>query len=146
MLTMPIESEPRLGLSQCFALLKAVEDLESVTSRIYSQCEECFRSTIAAYHGQAAPASPHKLLKTMSSMASANSFSLLGSSMSDSQNGGDKRGGVAFAKHQSEKRGWDWRKGFGRDAKGEDVLRILRQMLAKHIARYWIDKEKLTAL
>ena len=36
------------------------------------------------------------------------------------------------------KRGWDWRKGLEKDAKGEDVLRILRLGLAKDIAKHWV--------
>ena len=35
-------------------------------------------------------------------------------------------------------RGWDWRAGLPSDAKGEDVLRILRLSVAKEIARNWI--------
>lgn len=116
-----------------------MEDLESVTSRIYDQCDNCFRSTMAAYHSQTVPTSPQKLLKAMSSMNSASSFSLLGSSMSDLQNSGDIGGGKEVAKDKVEERGWDWRKGLSRDAKGKDVLRILRRMLAKHIARHCIQ-------
>ena len=42
---------------------------------------------------------------------------------------------------EGRKRGWDWRKGLAENAKGEDVLRILRVGLAKDIARHWISEE-----
>lgn len=127
-----------LSLSQCFALLKAIEDLQTVTSRVYAQCEECFRSTLDAYQGRRAPASSRELLKkTMSSMSS--SFSLVGSSMLDSESSNGIGRSRALVKPQEDKkRGWDWRKGLAEDAKGEDVLRMLRLGLAKDIAKHWI--------
>ena len=126
-------------LSQSFAILKAIEDLQTVTSRVYAQCEECFRSTLAAYQGRRTPASSRELLKkTMSSMSS--SFSIVGSSMLDSESSNGVGSSRALAKPQEEKRGWDWRKGLAENATGEDVLRILRLGLAKDIARHWISE------
>lgn len=57
---------------------------------------------------------------------------------SESSNGiGSSR---ALVKSQEDKeRGWDWRKGLAKGAKGEDVLRILRLGLAKDISRHWIS-------
>lgn len=47
----------------------------------------------------------------------------------------------ALVKPREDKtRGWDWRKGMAEDAKGEDVLRVLRLGLAKDIARHWISE------
>lgn len=37
------------------------------------------------------------------------------------------------------KRGWDWRKGMRKDAKGQDVLRLLRAGLAQDLAKGWIE-------
>lgn len=37
------------------------------------------------------------------------------------------------------KRGWDWRGTVGREASGEEVLRMLRLGLAEEISRAWID-------
>lgn len=129
-----------LSLPQSFALLKAIEDLQTVTSRVYLQCEECFRSTLDAYQGRRAPAPSRELLKkTMSSMSS--SFSLVGSSMLNSETSNGTGSSRALVKPQEEKkRGWDWRKGLAEDAKGEDVLRILRLGLANEIARHWISE------
>ena len=75
------------------SLLKAIEDLSTVTTRIYNQCEEFLRSSLASHHGRAALSSPRTLLKKqMSSMTSrdsgaigtgsqSGSFSLIGSSL-----------------------------------------------------------------
>lgn len=129
-----------LSLPQCFALLKAIEDLQTVTSRVYAQCEACFRSTLDAYQGRRAPAPSRELLKkTMSSMSS--SFSLVGSSMLDSGSSNGIGGSGALVKpEEDEKRGWDWRKGLPEGATDEDVLRILRLGLAKDIARHWLNE------
>ncbi|KAL9104510.1 MAG: hypothetical protein Q9163_000541 [Psora crenata] len=130
-----------LSLRQCFLLLKAVEDLETVTGDVYGECEECFHTALIAYQGNASPASPRQLLKTMSSMTSASSFSLVGSSMLDSQTS-KGNSGAFVASQQQEKRGWDWRKGTARDAKASDVLRILRLGLARDIVRQWLDDDE----
>lgn len=37
------------------------------------------------------------------------------------------------------KRGWDWRHDLEREAKGDDVLRMLRLGLAKEISRAWVE-------
>jgi len=130
-----------LPLPLCFALLKAIEDLENVTSRVYAQCEEFFRSTLAACQGRVAPPSPRRLFKkTMSSMTSASSFSLVGSSMLQSESSGMSSSKAVVKSGEEEKRGWDWRTGLGEDAKGEDVLRILRLGLAKDIAKHWMSE------
>lgn len=87
-----IENPPVLTLPQCFSLLKAIEDLSTVTSRIFLRCEEFYRSTMASHHGRAALAPPRQLLKKqMSSMNSggggagsgsgSGSFSLISSFM-----------------------------------------------------------------
>ena len=134
------EAKSVFSLSQCFALLKAIEDLQTVTPRVYAQCEACFRSTLDAYQGRCVPASSRELLKkTMSSMSS--SFSLVGSSMLDSESSNGIGSSRALIKSQEDKkRGWDWRKGLAESAEGADVLRILRLGLAKDIARHWISE------
>lgn len=91
-----IESERLLSQTQCFTLLKSIEDIQTVTPRIYRQCEECFRSTLAAAHGFQLAPSPRELLKkTVSNMTSSSGFSLVGSSMIDSRTsiGGSGPGG-----------------------------------------------------
>lgn len=149
-LTPPIESKRILSLPQCFALLKAIEDLQTVTPRVYAQCEECFRSTLAAAHGtQKAPSPQDMLRKTVSSMTSSSVFSLVGSSMleSETNTGGTGSGSEVMVKKPNDdgkvgggvKRGWDWRGLVGREVSGEEVLRTMRLGLAKEISKAWIE-------
>ena len=136
------EPKTTLSLRQCFALLKAIEDLQTVTSRIYKQCEECFRATLAAFEGRGASAAPRELLKkSISSLTSAGSFSLVGSSMLDSKTSDAFGSRASFQPEDTNSRGWDWRKGLAKEAQGQDVLRILRLGLAKDIARHWVTDE-----
>ena len=53
-----IENTPVLSMSQQFTILSAIEDLETVTPRVYSQCEECFRSALIEYHSSERASSP----------------------------------------------------------------------------------------
>ena len=151
----PTEPKSLLTTSQIFSLLKAVEDLQTVTSRVYAQCEECFQSTIAAAHGSQPSSSPRAMLKKgISSTTSSSGFSLLGSSVMEhsatSANGSNRKGGqgsmgssgVIVPGGEEGKRGWDWRMGVGREVKGEDVLRILRLGLAKEVARAWVEGDE----
>lgn len=49
---------------------------------------------------------------------------------------------VAAAKGDGDEvRGWDWRRGVGREARGEDILRVLRWGLAREISRAWVEGE-----
>lgn len=83
-------------------------------------------------------------------MTSSSGFSLVGSFMLESESsmggGGDGGGSGVMVKApkdggkgDSAKRGWDWRKGVGREALGSDVLRILRLSLARDISRAWVE-------
>ena len=142
------QSDFLLSLSQCFSLLKAIEDLQTVNRRIYEECEKCFQATLAAYRGKKAPPSPRNMLhqnmlkKKTSDMTGSFSFSLVGNSMvqSGSSGFGDSMALVSSGGGE-EKRGWDWRRGLEEGAKGEDVLRILRLGLAKDIAGHWLAGE-----
>lgn len=124
-----------------------------MTPRVYGQCEECFRSTVAAAHGFQQAPSPRELLKkTVSNMTSSSGFSLVGSCMLESgtSNGGGRTesgsgSGVLILVEEDQPheihRGWDWRKGMGRDSTGGDVLGILRLGLARDLSRGWLEGE-----
>lgn len=58
---------------------------------------------------------------------------------SESSNGTGSSGALVKPR-PDRKRGWDWRNGLAEEAKGEDVLRMLRLGLAKDIARHWISE------
>ncbi|KAL4975927.1 hypothetical protein BDW66DRAFT_61137 [Aspergillus desertorum] len=140
-----------LSPSQQFAILSAIEDLETVTPRVYAQCEECFRSTLLEYYSKQAdkssdsyilPPSPRALLKkSVSSTAPSSTFSIIGSNMLGARarsSSGSAEGSGVLVPRDSEKtpseREWDWRAELAEDAKGEDVLRMLRLGLANGLS------------
>ncbi|KAI9367168.1 hypothetical protein BJX61DRAFT_343766 [Aspergillus egyptiacus] len=138
------QSTSILTTSQQFEILSAIEDLETVTPRVYAQCEECFRSTLLQYYsskyGKAAescilPPPPRALLKkSVSSLTASSTFSIIGSDMLESartrsSSGSAEGSGVLVPRSEGtmqSEREWDWRAGLPEDTKGEDVLRMLR--------------------
>ncbi|KAF9886432.1 hypothetical protein FE257_011464 [Aspergillus nanangensis] len=142
---------PILSVSQQAAILSAIEDLETVTLRVYAQCEECFRSTLIEYQSShkatsggapssdsyVLPPSPRALLrKSVSSMTGSSTFSFIGSDMLESaRTGSTSSSGVLVPRSNEgrgpQERGWDWRAELPVDTKGEDILRMLRLGLAR---------------
>lgn len=150
-------SERELSLSQCIDLLKAIEDLQTVASSVYDQCEECFRCTLANAQPQQQkrPDAREMLKKSISNITSSSSaFSLIESEIME---GGTREStgseGVmvhmvedassAVGKRDDAQRGWDWRKGVNADASGAELLRRMRLGLARDIARAWVEGEEL---
>ena len=136
---LPFVNHPKslLSHSHIVTILKAVEDLSTVSSTISDQCEESFKSAIANVHGSAPP-SPRTMLKKSTSNMSGSQFSLIGSEMlkqSQAKSSGNSSGVLVQG---PVKRGWDWRKGFERNARGEDVLKILRLGLSKEMSKAWL--------
>ncbi|KAJ4292560.1 hypothetical protein N0V90_009223 [Kalmusia sp. IMI 367209] len=111
-----------LTLRHLYDLLAAVEDLSTAPSMIRTQCEEALRTTLAAAHEHASPNSVD--LGSVEGVSTESSTVLV------------KGGGV-----DDVKRGWDWRKGFPRGAKGEDVIRVLRLGIAKELGRAFAEGE-----
>lgn len=136
------QPQPILTPGQTFAILKAVEDLSTVSSSIRAQCEECFKSAMASFYGSEPPSPRSMMKKSMSrSMMESSVFSLIGSEMlqpqARSKESSDDSSGVLVNGHA--KRAWDWRRGLDKSAKGEEVLRILRLGLAKEVSRSWVE-------
>ncbi|KAL9007053.1 MAG: hypothetical protein Q9188_000176 [Gyalolechia gomerana] len=148
-----------LSLSQCVDLLKAIEDLQTATSRVYEQCEECFRCTLTNGHPR-----QHRnrldvkgMLKTSISNTTASSssaFSLIENSMMDSETRESTGSegvtvdvvefpGGAVPRRDDMRRGWDWRKGVSADASGAELLRMMRLGLARDMARAWVEGEEV---
>ncbi|CAI7639489.1 unnamed protein product [Penicillium bialowiezense] len=132
-----------LTVSQQFTILSAIEDLETVTPRVYAQCEECFHSTLLEYQsatrGEASDRpSPRSLLKK-SVNANTSSFSVIGNDMLESRtrsgSGAGSVGSSAVLVGADADRGWDWRAGLPESAKGEDILRMLRLGLARGLSQ-----------
>ena len=87
--------------------------------------------------------------KSVISLSASTGFSLIGSCILDGGSNSGMESSVltngdseAIVQDDGEKRGWDWRKGMDKDAKGEDVLRILRLGLAREVARAWMEGEE----
>ncbi|KAL8805730.1 MAG: hypothetical protein Q9182_001763 [Xanthomendoza sp. 2 TL-2023] len=146
-----------VSLSQCIDLLKAIEDLQTVTSRVYEQCEECFRCTLANRGSRRLkrPETREMLKKSISNMtASSSAFSFLGSEMIMGEETRESTGSEGVMVHMVEdananangeavvQRGWDWRNGIRRDASGAELLSMLRLGLARDIAKAWIAGEE----
>ena len=142
--------KPIFSRGQNFALLSAIESLETVSRRIYSQCDECFNSTLSSYYnGQSLPNPQDMMRKSLSNITNSSGFSFVGSEMlGDSMTSGGGSGSMVKIGGRRDKkevlkddvrRGWDWRKGMKKDAKGQDVLRLLRAGLAQDLAKGWIE-------
>lgn len=138
------KSEPTaiLTVSQQFTILSAIEDLETVTPRVYAQCEECFHSTLLEYQsstrGEATDRpSPRSLLKKSVNF-NTSSFSVIGNDMLESRtrsgSGAGSVGSSAVLIGADAARGWDWRAGLPESGKGEDILRMLRLGLARGLS------------
>jgi hypothetical protein len=140
------EQKPIFTSDQLYALLAAIEDLQTVNSRVYDAAEECLQAALRNWHGSAPP-SPHAMLKkSVSSGTNSNfSFSMMGSEMmarseEDGQSTGGKSVGgsgvlVAGGKKRDITRGWDWRAKFkGKESTGRDVLKTLRMGIARELS------------
>jgi hypothetical protein len=130
-----------LSLPHLYALLTAIEDLQTAPSLIWKQCEECLKSTLESH------SSPSTLLrKSTSNLTTASSqFSFIGGSMlgSGSGEGGqstESSGVLVEGARSGIKRAWDWRKGLAGGAKGGDVCRLLRLGIAKEVGRAWVEE------
>jgi hypothetical protein len=130
---------PILTVSQQFTILSAIEDLETVTPRVFAQCEECFRSTLLGYTNvpEGAPLSPNTILKKSISNLSASTFSLIGNELFSGPTSAGSSGVLVPRpgdKDAGRARGWDWRTGLPESTRGEDVLRMLRLGLARGLS------------
>ncbi|KAF1966631.1 hypothetical protein BU23DRAFT_517671 [Bimuria novae-zelandiae CBS 107.79] len=131
-----------LTLRNLYDLLAAVEDFSTAPSMIQAQCEEALRTTLAAAHENSPRSS---LNKSTSNLTTASSqYSLIGSMDLGSVEGVSTDSSTVLVKGSGVddvKRAWDWRKGFPRGAKGEDVIRILRLGIAKELGRAFAEGE-----
>ncbi|KAI9043548.1 putative nuclear pore complex subunit Nup85 [Aspergillus affinis] len=148
------EPTPMFTVDQQFAILSAIEDLETVTPRVYRQCAECFRATLLQYQSLNSgdqsqeeafilPPSRELLKKSVTSLAPPSTFSFIGNDMvgsarNRSMSGSGASSGVLIARPGdgagSPERGWDWRASLPEDVKGEDVLLMLRLGLARGLS------------
>ena len=142
--------EPALTLDQVDTLLKAVEDVQTVGSRVYNEADEFFKLVLATGRGGGggpASSSPADLLSksTTSSSGLGGSFVMTGSSMVASQlHQSVVRSGLL--KGAPARRAWDWRAGGGPGsgqgpvATSADVLKRLRLGLSRDLATLWLEQ------
>lgn len=124
------QSPPALTLEQMDVLLKAVEDLETVGTRVFSSCDEFFRLVLASAQGLKG-STPADLMQSTGGLGG--SFVMLsGSSVLASRL---QRTVGAGAK---VRRGWDWRSGLQAGAGAADVLRVLRLGFSRELAGVWL--------
>ncbi|UKZ72995.1 hypothetical protein TrVFT333_000634 [Trichoderma virens FT-333] len=126
------QSPSIISLEQLDILLKAIEDIQAVGSRVYSTCEEFFNLVLASGQGLKG-STPADLMKSTGALGSS-TFMMSGSSLLASHMQKSMMGGPGKVN-----RGWDWRKGWLANTKGEDVIRKLRLGLAKDLAALWLD-------
>jgi len=110
---------------------------------IRDQCEEALRTTLSAAHEGSSPNT--SLTKSTSNVTTASSqYSLIGSMDFGSVEGQSIESSTVLVKGgtvDDAKRGWDWRKGFPRGVKGDDIIRILRLGLARELSRAFAEGE-----
>ncbi len=142
------EQKGILTRDQMYALLAAIEDLQTVNSRVYDATEECLQAALRNWHGSAPPSPRDMLKKSVSSGTNSNfSFSMMGSEMmARSEESGRSRGGKSVGgsgvlvgpgggKGEQQERSWDWRAAFkDKAATGADVLKVLRMGIARELS------------
>jgi hypothetical protein len=132
------------SLPQLFAILSAVEDLQTIGPRIYASTEDVFQSALENVYGSDIPSPRALLRKETSGMTASSQFSMVGSSLLSSKEMGtvaSSEGSGVLVKSGTVKRGWDWRKGLRKNITGEDVLRILRLQISLEVAKAWASEE-----
>ncbi|KAH8723224.1 hypothetical protein GQ44DRAFT_761242 [Phaeosphaeriaceae sp. PMI808] len=135
------QAKRTLTLRHLYSLLATLEDLDTAPGMIRTQCEEVLSTTLSAAHD----ANAHQLLKSTSNLTTASSqFSLIGSVDLGSVEGQGAEGSAVLVRGghvDDSKRGWDWRRGFNKNASGKDIVRVLRLGVAKEIGRAFASGE-----
>jgi hypothetical protein len=126
-----------LTAPQIDVLLKALEDVETVNTRVRSACSEFLQTVVASGQGLKGSSPTDMLRKSTSNTSGTSSFSMVGSSMLASQLK-QSMGSSGVLVKGNVKRGWDWRQGISAGTSAEDVLRILRLGLVKDLAKAWL--------
>ena len=127
-----IETPSSLSIEQQSSILAAIEDLETVTPRVFAAAQEFFYECLNEYiyettgeprKTSSSPRSTTSLKKSASGLTASSSFSMIDSHMADSSithvtNNTMASSGVLVPKPDTTyeyakpiERGWDWRKG-----------------------------------
>ncbi|POS71755.1 nuclear pore complex subunit Nup85 [Diaporthe helianthi] len=133
-------SSPLITLEQLDVLLKAVEDIQTVGSRVYETCKDFFQLVLASAPKLLKGSTPADLMKKSTEKGSMvlTGSSMLASQLHRSVAGASPGKGSAVAPKGNAKRGWDWRSGLDYSTSAEQVLRILRLGLTRDLAKLWL--------
>lgn len=116
-----------VSLNQMDVILKAVEDVQTVGSRVYDACDEFFNLVLSSGQGLKG-STPADLMRK----STAGGYMMAGNTMLASHIS------KSVATSGKVMRGWDWRKSWKSTTKSEDVLRKLRFGLAEDLAALWL--------
>lgn len=125
------KESPIVSLEQIDILLKAVEDIETVGSRVFDASEEFFNLVLSSAQGLKGSTPADLMSKSTNSLGG--SYMMSGSSMLASHFHKSISSGTKVT------RGWDWRRDWTSSAKARDVLRKLRLGAAKDLATLWLQ-------
>lgn len=129
-----------ITLEQIDVLLKAIEDIQSVGSRVYDAADEFFKLVLASGQGVKG-STPADLMKSMTKSNSSlgGSFMMTGSSMMASQ---FKQSVVKSGMIKGQvKRAWDWRSsGVTAGTSSQDTLGRIRLGLTRDLANLWLEQ------
>ncbi|KAH9892388.1 hypothetical protein F4778DRAFT_319328 [Xylariomycetidae sp. FL2044] len=129
------QSPAVLTLDQIDTLFKAIEDIQTVGTRVYEASDEFFKLVLASGNGKGS--TPASLL-SRSTSSLGGSFVMTGSSMMASQlhqsvvKSGMIKGQV--------KRTWDWRTSVYANSSSTEVLKNIRLGLARDLADLWLEQ------
>ncbi|KAI1862606.1 uncharacterized protein JN550_010131 [Neoarthrinium moseri] len=129
------QSPAVLNQDQVDTLLKAVEDIQTVGSRVYEAADAFFQIVMSSGHGKGS--TPADLMKKSTNSLNG-SFVMTGSSMMASQlHKSIRESGVLKG---PIKRAWDWRVNVLAGSSSEDVLKKIRLGLTKDLANLWLEQ------
>ena len=127
-------THPAVSPDQIDVILKAVEDLQAVGSRVYGAADEFLQLVLASAPGGLKGATPADLLRK----SGGSTQMLAGSSLVASQLQRSLSGGGGALGRVAVGRGWDWRAELPTKTRGEDIMRRLRLGVAKDLAGLWL--------
>jgi hypothetical protein len=143
-------SQPVISLEQMDTLLKAVEDIQTVGSRVYDACDEFFKVVLASASNLKGSTPAMLMQKSTSGLSSqSSSYVMTGSSMVASQlhrSISAAGAGNSAVLGKNVRRGWDWRKGLRTGATSGDLLRMVRLGLSRDLARLWVREADNVAM
>ncbi|ORY63025.1 uncharacterized protein BCR38DRAFT_435696 [Pseudomassariella vexata] len=129
------QSPTIISLEQIDILLKAIEDIQTVGSRVYEAADAFFKIVLSSGHGKGS--TPADLMKRSTSSLGG-SFMMTGSSMMASQlHKSIRESGVLKGPIW---RTWDWRKNVLATSSSGEVLKKLRLGLTKDLADLWLEQ------